>query len=138
MIDDRRDARRHDDDGAREPRADAPGWGIPLAFGALMLIAGALVFSAADPDRTRTAEYNNLNSKPSASAPSTDMRGPAAKAPNPDMPTAPRSQSLLAEESLNFAPPMRGAFFCDVCGGIRSARDEDLTALCGRMTLYVF
>jgi hypothetical protein len=93
MIDDRRDAaRRVDDDGAREPRTDAPGWGIPLAFGALMLIAGALIFSAAGPDRTRTAEYNNLNSKPSASAPSTDTRGPAAKVPNPDMPTAPRSQ----------------------------------------------
>ena len=93
MIDDRRDAaRRVDDDGAREPRTEAPGWAIPLAFGALMLIAGALIFSAAGPDRTRTAEYNNLNSKPSASAPSTDTRGPAAKAQNPDMPTAPRSQ----------------------------------------------
>jgi hypothetical protein len=57
-----------------------------------MLIAGALIFSAAGPDRTRTAEYNNLNSKPSASAPSTDISGPAAKVPNPDMPTAPRSQ----------------------------------------------
>ena len=93
MIDDRRDARnRADDDGARERDTEAPGWGIPLAFGALMLIAGALIFSAAGPDRTRTAEYNNLNSKPSASAPSTDMRGPAAKVQNPDMPTAPRSQ----------------------------------------------
>jgi len=80
------------EDGTPEQRSEAPGWGIPLAFGALMLIAGALIFSAAGPDRTRTAEYNNLNSKPSASAPSTDMRGPAAKVPNPDMPTAPRSQ----------------------------------------------
>ena len=93
MMNDRRDVRGRvdDDDAAREQRTEAPGWGIPLAFGALMLIAGALIFSAAGPDRTRTAEYNNLNSKPSASAPSTDMR-PAAKVPNSDMPTAPRSQ----------------------------------------------
>jgi hypothetical protein len=72
------------------PRKDEPGWGIPILFAAVALVAGILIFSAAGPDRTRTAEYNNPNSQPSQTAPSKDMRGPAAQQPNPDMPTAPK------------------------------------------------
>jgi hypothetical protein len=69
------------------------GWGIPALIAAVVLIAGVLVFSAAGPDRTRTSEYNNLNSKPVSTGLSSsgDSRGRAAKIPNTEMPTAPRT-----------------------------------------------
>ena len=75
------------------PRRDKPGWGIPLLFAAVALVAGILVFSTAGPDRTRTAEYSNnpASRLPSASQPSgeADTRG---QQPNINMPTAPKSQ----------------------------------------------
>jgi hypothetical protein len=75
------------------PRSYVGSWGIPALIAAVVLIAGVLVFGAAGPDRTRTAEYNNLSSKPVSTGLSTtgDARGPAAKIPNTDMPTAPRT-----------------------------------------------
>jgi hypothetical protein len=70
------------------------GWGIPAAIAAVVLIAGVLFFSAAAPDRTRTAAYNNPSSNPASSqrSPSGDARAPAAKIPNADLPTAPGSR----------------------------------------------
>jgi hypothetical protein len=68
-------------------------WGIPAFIAAVVLIAGVIIiFTAAGPHRTRTAEYHNPNSKPASSqqSPTGEARGPAAKAPNADMPTAPR------------------------------------------------
>ena len=75
------------------PKNYGPGWGIPALIAAVVLIAGVLVFCAAAPDRTRTAEYNNLNSKQVSTglSPTGDARGPTAKIPNTDMPTAPRT-----------------------------------------------
>ena len=70
------------------PRRDKPGWGIPLLFAAVALVAGILVFSTAGPDRTRTAANTSPNATPTQSAPSTDSR---AQQPNINMPTAPKS-----------------------------------------------
>jgi hypothetical protein len=74
------------------PRRDKPGWGIPLLFAAIALVAGILVFSTAGPDRTRTAEYNNnpASRLPSASQPR-DESSTTGQQPNVNMRTAPKS-----------------------------------------------
>ena len=45
----------------RKDISDYSGWGIPAFIAAVVVIAGVLVFSAVDPERTRTAAYHNLN-----------------------------------------------------------------------------
>jgi hypothetical protein len=53
----------------RPAEDNAPGWGIPLGIAAVALIAGIAIFSAAGPDRTRTAQHNDLNPNTTASQP---------------------------------------------------------------------
>jgi hypothetical protein len=77
----------------RVPVSEAPGygWGIPAGIAALVLIAAAIIFSSAGPDRSRTAAYKDT--VPSAVNPSgAGDASRSAKIPNPDMPTAPKSQ----------------------------------------------
>ena len=38
------------------PGPQQPGWGIPLAVGAVVIAAAAIIFASAGPDRTRTAD----------------------------------------------------------------------------------
>jgi hypothetical protein len=65
------------------------GWGIAAFVGAVVLIAAVLIFSAAGPDRSRTADSNT---NPSIQQPrDSDTGGSKAKIPNQGMPTAPRS-----------------------------------------------
>jgi hypothetical protein len=48
---------------------DAPGWGIPIGIAAVALVAGVIIFSTAGPDRTRTAQNDNLNPNTTAAQP---------------------------------------------------------------------
>jgi hypothetical protein len=86
----------HDQNRQLVPRPtdeDAPGWGIPLGIAAVALVAGVIIFSAAGPDRTRTAQNNNLNPNTSASQPAQ----PAESA-------IPRSNSPASESAPSMAP----------------------------------
>jgi hypothetical protein len=56
---------------------DNIGWGLPLGVLALLLVAGALIFSAG-PDRTRTAETNRNTPDATKSAPAPRTQPPAA------------------------------------------------------------
>jgi len=96
MMDDRDRTSGADDSRklvGRKDISDYTGWGIPAFIAAVVVIAGVLIFSAASPDRTRTAEYHNLNSKPASSqqAPAGEARGRAGRVPDANMQTAPRS-----------------------------------------------
>jgi hypothetical protein len=96
MMDDLNRASATDDSRklvGRKDISDYTGWGIPAVIAAVVVIAGVLIFTATDPDRTRTAEYHNLNPKPASSqqAPAGDARGRAGKVPDANTPTAPRS-----------------------------------------------
>jgi hypothetical protein len=66
------------------------GWGVPAFIAAVVFIGGILVFSAAGPDRTRTAEYDSARPASGQQSPTGAARGSGAKIPNADMPTAPR------------------------------------------------
>jgi hypothetical protein len=66
------------------------GWGIPAFIAAVIVIAGVLIFSAAGPERTRTAAYNNPNLKPAGSQPSAVGGAHGRRIPNPDRSTPPR------------------------------------------------
>lgn len=66
------------------------GWGIPAFIAAVIFIGGILIFSAAGPDRTRTAEYNGSKSTSGPQSAIDAARGPGAKIPNADMPATPR------------------------------------------------
>jgi hypothetical protein len=96
MMDDRDRASATDESRmlvGRKDISDYTGWGIPAVIAAVVVIAGVLIFSATGPDRTRTAEYHNLNAKPANSqqAPTSDARGRAGKVPDANMPTTPRA-----------------------------------------------
>jgi hypothetical protein len=69
------------------------GWGIPAFIAAVALIAAVVIFGAAGSDHTRTAEYD-LDATLASSQPSAtdEARGPAAKIPTADIPTAPGSR----------------------------------------------
>jgi hypothetical protein len=74
------DRRNFDEAPARRPADDdAPGWGLPIGIAAVALVAGILIFSAAGPDRTRTAQVNNPNAKPTASEQAPAPAAPAQK-----------------------------------------------------------
>ena len=47
----------------RKPNGENKSWGVPLAIAAVVLVAATIIFSAAGPDRTRTAGANNPNSQ---------------------------------------------------------------------------
>jgi hypothetical protein len=57
---------------------DNIGWGLPLGVLALLLVAGALFFSSAGPDRTRTAETHRTVPDATKSAPAPKTQPPAA------------------------------------------------------------
>lgn len=40
---------------ATPTRNNGPGWAIPMIVGAVVLVAGLMIFNAAGPDRTQTA-----------------------------------------------------------------------------------
>ena len=44
---------------SQNPGPQQPGWGIPLAVGAVVIAAAAIIFASAGPDRTRTADVKN-------------------------------------------------------------------------------
>jgi hypothetical protein len=46
----------------RTPKSESIGWGIPIGIAAVIFVAATIIFTAAGPDRTRTAEYNTPNS----------------------------------------------------------------------------
>lgn len=80
------DQNRSDD---RNPGPQQPGWGVPLAVGAVVIAAAAIIFASAGPDRTRTAD---VKTQPSAvTAPAPDAKAPA-EAPTPARPNAPGTQ----------------------------------------------
>jgi len=91
------DRRNFDEAPAPRRAAEAsPGWGIPLGIAAIALIAGVIIFSAAGPDRTRTAQFNNPNAKPTASEPARPVESaiPQSNAPaSAPAPTAPAQKS---------------------------------------------
>jgi hypothetical protein len=93
MMDDR-DRTRADDSRKLVGRKDISdytgGWGVPAFIAAVIFIGGILVFSAAGPDRTRTAAYNSSRPAGGQQSPNGAARGPATAIPNADMPTAPR------------------------------------------------
>jgi hypothetical protein len=62
----------------RNPGPQQPGWGIPLAVGAIVLAAGAIIFASAGPDRTRTADVKNQPPAVTTPAPAPDAKAPAA------------------------------------------------------------
>jgi flagellar biosynthesis/type III secretory pathway M-ring protein FliF/YscJ len=74
--------------GRKQASPFAGSWGMAALVGAVVLIAAILIFSAAGPDRSRTAENNTI---PSSQQPRSNETGEAkAKVPNQNMPTAPQ------------------------------------------------
>ena len=57
-------------------------WGIPIGIAAVALIAAMVIFSAAGPDRTRTADTNNQPPAVTTPGPTTGENVPA-KTPVP-------------------------------------------------------
>jgi hypothetical protein len=60
-------------------------WAVPMGIFTVIMVAAVLIFSAAGPDRTRTAANNNQPPAVSAPAPGTGENVPA-KAPTPSQP----------------------------------------------------
>jgi hypothetical protein len=77
--------------GSARPRTEFAGLGIPLAIAAVVFMAALLIFSAAGPDRTRTADNSNQPSAVTTPAPSTPERAPTT-APVPTRPNQPGIQ----------------------------------------------
>ena len=62
---------------ARNPGPQQPGWGIPLAVGAVIIAAAAIIFASAGPDRTRTADVRKSAAGGDHDArPGTGRKGP--------------------------------------------------------------
>jgi hypothetical protein len=80
------DARRDNKPGLGKS-GKRPTWGLIL-LGAVVLAVAAIIFSAAGPDRSRTAEHKDANPY------SVNPRNGATETtiPNADMPTAPKSR----------------------------------------------
>jgi hypothetical protein len=73
------------------PGPQQPGWGIPLAVGAVVIAAAAIIFASAGPDRTRTADVKNQPPAVTTPAPAPDAKAPA-QAPTPARPNSPGTQ----------------------------------------------
>jgi len=73
------------------PGPQQPGWGIPLAVGAVVIAAAAIIFASAGPDRTRTADVKNQPPAVTTPAPAPDAKAPA-QAPTPARPNSPGMQ----------------------------------------------
>ena len=76
---------------SRNPGPQQPGWGIPIAVGAVVIAAAAIIFASAGPDRTRTADVKNQPSAVTAPAPAPDAKAPAVT-PTPAQPNSPGTQ----------------------------------------------
>lgn len=76
---------------ARNPGPQQPGWGIPLAVGAVVLAAAAIIFASAGPDRTRTADVKNQPPAVTTPAPAPDAKAPT-QTPTPAQPNSPGTQ----------------------------------------------
>jgi hypothetical protein len=91
-MDPNRERRNFDEMPAMPTRDDGPGWAIPMAIGAVVLVAGLIIFNAAGPERTRTAGMDNpattqpaTQSRP-ASPPQRDGSATPAATPAPQKP----------------------------------------------------
>jgi hypothetical protein len=76
---------------SQNPGPQQPGWGIPLAVGAVVIAAAAIIFASAGPDRTRTADVKNQPPAVTTPAPAPDARAPATT-PAPAQPNAQGTQ----------------------------------------------
>jgi hypothetical protein len=54
---------------ATPTRNNGPGWAIPVLVGAVVLVAGLLIFNAAGPDRTQTAGVDTPTTTQSTTQP---------------------------------------------------------------------
>jgi hypothetical protein len=80
------DRRNFDEAPAQRPADDeSPGWALPIGISAVALLAGILIFSAAGPDRTKTAQFDNTKANPLASQPT---QPPESAIPKSDAPAA--------------------------------------------------
>jgi hypothetical protein len=75
----------------RNPGPQQPGWGIPLAVGAVVIAAAAIIFASAGPDRTRTADVKNQPPAVTTPAPAPAAKAPA-ETPAPAQPNSPGTQ----------------------------------------------
>lgn len=78
-MDDNRERRNFDEMPASQARDESPGWAIPIAIGAVFLVAGLLIFNAAGPDHMRTAGVNNAPATTQSPA-TTPQNSPSAPA----------------------------------------------------------
>lgn len=91
-MDDNRERRNFDEMPTLPTRDEGPGWAIPVLIGAVVLVAGLMIFNAAGPERTQTAGMNNpattqSTTQPPASTPQKiDPAPPAAPAPQKSNP----------------------------------------------------
>ena len=76
---------------SQNPGPQQPGWGIPLAVGAVVIAAAAIIFASAGPDRTRTADIKNQPPPVTTPAPAPDAKAPATT-PAPAQPNAQGTQ----------------------------------------------
>jgi hypothetical protein len=79
-MDPNRERRNFDEMPAAPTRDEGPGWAIPIAIGAVVFVAGLLIFNAAGPERTQTAGMNNPATTQSQPASPPQKSGPAAPA----------------------------------------------------------
>jgi hypothetical protein len=84
--------RNFDEMPALPTRDEGPGWAIPIAVGAVVLVAGILIFNAAGPERTRTAGFNNSNA-PAASAPAQPTDPQRSESATPAQTPAPQKSN---------------------------------------------
>ncbi len=75
----------------RKPGPQQPGWGVPLAVGAVVIAAAAIIFASAGPERTRTADVKNQPPAVTTPAPAPDAKAPA-ETPAPARPNQPGTQ----------------------------------------------
>jgi hypothetical protein len=86
-MDENRERRNFDEMPVLPTRDEGPGWAIPMIVGAVVLVAGLMIFNAAGPDRTQTAGVNNnppaTTQSPSAGTPQPSPNAQAPQKSNP-------------------------------------------------------
>jgi hypothetical protein len=82
-MDDNRERRNFDEMPALPTRDEGPGWAIPVLIGAVVLVAGLMIFNAAGPERTQTAGVNTPTTTQSRPATAPQKIDPAAPATAP-------------------------------------------------------
>jgi len=79
-MDNNRERRNFDEMPVTPTRDEGPGWAIPMLVGAVVLVAGLMIFNAAGPEHTRTAGMNTPHATtqaPAANAPQDSASAPA-------------------------------------------------------------